>query len=229
VGAVGGSAQIRASFGQVEAERSGGDAIVEVQSGQTMVSDVTGRLQLEGSFGDASVRNVGGSAEVLVASGNVTVTGVRGDVVLGCEFGTVRARGIRGSLTVKGESSSVSAEEIGGAVDVQTTFGAVTLNGAGGDVTIRNDSGGISVRGLVGGALIGEHQLRTSFGDIRFAWPEGQAADITAEATFGSINSRLPLRIETSGSRQRAEGSIGSDGASLVLDADNGSVILEND
>ena len=184
------------------------DVDLQVAQGGAVVGNLAGRMKVRIEKGSAFFRRIEGSVNARVDFGSL--------VVSRCS-GPVNARVLRGSMrlgTIGGRAELINST---GDIEVMAVRGGIVAEAQAGDIRVgfapnlANDSR-VSVSG---GNLIAGFQAKT-------------ACRIDGAATWGRVNSTLPLTIEAGASGKRSlVGRLNGGGPLVTLRASGGSVTLE--
>jgi DUF4097 and DUF4098 domain-containing protein YvlB len=190
-GSVGGDLWIETSYAEVDVEDAGGKADIRGSNVDVDARRVAGAVTVDTSYEKVYLADVG-PAEVTARSAAVTAEDVRGDLKVRTTYEPVQAVRVRGNLAISGENAAVTAEGIGGAkIAVATSYEKVSLAGFSAEVTVTNRNGAVS---LVPLDLKHGIDVRSGYGEIRLAWPDGESARLEAQSKGGSVHWGLAKR-----------------------------------
>jgi DUF4097 and DUF4098 domain-containing protein YvlB len=206
---VGGECRITNRNGDVRAGVVEGDLWVETSYAHVDVADARGKADIRGSNVDVDARRVAGAvtvdttyekvyladvgpATVTASNTAVTADGVRGDLDIRTSYETVQASRVQGSLLITANNAAVSADGIGGAtIDVTTSYEKVDLGGFSAEVRVSNRNGNVTLAPL---DLKHGMDVRTEYGEITLAWPDGETARVEAQSKGGTVHWGLAER-----------------------------------
>jgi hypothetical protein len=118
--------------------------------------------------------------------------------------GAINVSGIRRGLRASSVNGAIEASDVAGGVDIETVNGKVTVNAA----TVRPDE---------------NWSLETVNGRVELRLPGDTGADVRASVVNGRINCDFPLQ-DSQVQRRSLRGRIGNGGATVALEAVNGSI-----
>ena len=130
---------------------------------------------------------------------------------------------------------------------LSTSNGDLTIEGASGSLKIDNSFGDISIIDAVNVSLDVEgnngsitftgslnptpHTIKNSFGDITLTIPPDSAFDVTLDASFGKIDSELPLSLtgtlDNGTDSNHWEATINGGGPELKATTSNGDITIQ--
>ena len=234
------SVSIASRHGEVNVVAREGNLEVSTQRGDTSVEEITGNVKLTLEKSSAKVEQVSGDVHVEGRLTDVSISDVKGSVQLDGEFmESVKLARITKAVSFKSsrtdmefarldgqldlDSGDLNASEIAGPLRLTTRAKDVRLENVSGDVRLQDDNGGveISMRSL------GNVQIDSRKGDIRFSVPEKAGFRVDARTRDGEISSEFPeLKIENGDHEARASGSVGNASAHLVINNEHGGIEL---
>ena len=234
------SVSIASRHGEVNVVSREGNLEVSTQRGDTSVEEITGNVKLTLEKSSAKVEQVSGDVHVEGRLTDVSIADVKGSVQLDGEFmESVKLARIAKAVSFKSsrtdmefarldgqldlDSGDLNASDIAGPLRLTTRAKDVRLENVSGDVRLQDDNGGveISMRSL------GNVQIDSRKGDIRFSVPEKAGFRVDARTRDGEISSEFPeLKIENGDREARASGSVGDATAHLVINNDHGGIEL---
>ncbi|KAB1188899.1 MULTISPECIES: DUF4097 family beta strand repeat-containing protein [Haloferax] len=224
-----------AGFDALEIRNINGSVTVEPWAGD----DVEVRIIKQGFFTedlDSAEVDIGGSDTLTIARivrdeepGLVVVSF---DVRVPAAFpvthastsnGFVDIRGTVGDLEVRATNGKIDVRDIDGFVSLATSNGKVTAFDIGGMDGARTTNGGIEVDVP---AIRGDTAIESSNGEITTALAGDLNAELVAQTSTGSVDvSRLSLS-ESTVSRTRVTGTLGTGGPTLTVSTTNGNIEL---
>ena len=176
-----GAAEIRGSFGKIEAAR--------IKKG----------LRVTGENSGVTVADIGGAANLRTSFGLVEAERIQGDLTVENSNGGVRASTIQGAANIRTSFSQVLLDGVGGRVDVDNSNGSIEVRGLGKagaclPVSLRTSFGPIRV-------LLPENagysvDARTSFGKVKSELPLMASGSLTSESLIGKLgDGKCPLTL----------------------------------
>jgi DUF4097 and DUF4098 domain-containing protein YvlB len=176
--------------------------------GDITVGHVAGRVVIRARAGTISCRQIDGNVQATMGIGEIVVSRCTGAVDLSVTRGNIRAGTIFGPAKLHNSS---------GEIEIQSARGGVTASTAAGDVTVGFP------RQLEGSATI-----KADGGNITAKIDPATRCTVHASATWGRVQSSLPLETATGGNTRRSLiGTLNGGGPSLTLQASGGNVKLE--
>lgn len=170
-------------YGDLTAEKVGGDLVVRAAHAPVHATDVVGRVDVETSYGDVGIVRAGA---------------VRAKV----EHGRVTAEDIDGAFEVATTHNDVGLDRAAGPVDVHVERGGASLRGLAKGASVRGEGGDLVLEGFEGVVTVEAHR-----GNVRLAPRAAIAAGITASARSGEVELEVPegSRIEIDAESRRGE------------------------
>jgi DUF4097 and DUF4098 domain-containing protein YvlB len=214
-GSVGGDLTIETSYAKVRVEGAGGKADIRGSNADVEARRVAGAVTVDTSYENVLLADVG-PAEVTAQHSSVTADGVRGDLKVRTSYEPIRASRVQGDLFVSAENAAVNADGIGGdKIEVTTSYEKVELAGFSAEVTVSDRNGSVSLAPL---DLKRGIDVRSEYGEIVLAWPDGETARLEAEAKGGTVHWGLEAKpdLERSNGASLVKAFGGSPAAPLV-------------
>ncbi len=220
---VGGAANIANSFGKVIVTDSRGDLFVQNQNGEIQATGVGGAADLHNSFGAVRFSRIARNLTVRSQNAGVVGDSVGGSAIIETSFGNVDLRGVKGGARVTAGNSPVRLTSVGGEIYAKTSFGGIAVADAAGPVTAENGYGSITLEARPGGKCQ-PVSLHTTFAPIRVTLPQGYGYNLTAQTSFGHIQSDFEVAASGEFGRDALTGKIGGGGCELHLTDQNGNI-----
>jgi hypothetical protein len=181
---------------------------LRVIHGSAEIGNLAGRMQVQIEHGGVSFRQIDGTVDVRLGEG---------DLVLARCSGAVTARLLRGRIW---------AGTIGGRAELRNATGDIEVMAVRHSIWADAQVG--EVRVGFAPEMTGTSWVRVAAGNLHAGFHPRAACRVEASATWGRVNSTLPLAVEAGGSGQRSlTGRLGGGGPRLQLRASGGSVSLE--
>jgi len=231
-----GEVGVDTSFGSITVESvTANDILVITSNGNITARKLTAKetLQIENQFGAIEVFDVQAATLTIENSnGKISVdAGQVGELISASnQFGDVKVVNVdspayqlstsNGDLTVGGATGSLKLEN---------SFGAITITGATNvSLDVKGSNGGITFSGSLNPTA---HTVKTSFGDITLTIPENSSFDVVLDASFGTVESELPLSLtgtlENGTENDHWEASMNGGGPELKATTSNGNITLQ--
>lgn len=183
------------------------------------------RCHVEAStvYGSITIGNLTGSVTARIERGPISIKNIDGNIDAAAQFGDIvisRCSGIAKLRVLKG------------LIRTGSMFGFVDAKNTNGDVEVMAAYAGITALAEAGDAIIGfprtttgEARITTNGGSIRAKIDPAANCAIDATATWGRVETQLPLAISSGASgKSKLTGQLGHGGATLTLRASGGQV-----
>jgi DUF4097 and DUF4098 domain-containing protein YvlB len=105
---------------------------------------------------------------------------------------------------------------------LSNAFGDIDIDEVSGGVTVESKNGRIEAEDVIGNA-----QIKNSFGDIYYKAGSINDGDIYARTKFGSIDCEKPLQLNKEGQDTVAQGKLGTGQYKIELITNNGDINIE--
>ncbi len=186
------------------------------------------------------------SVSLAANTGNFTVGNLQGRMNARLKRGTIFFRRVEGSVDAHTDLGDVVVSRCSGAVTARVLRGVIRLGTIGGVVDVKNSTGdievltaksGVSAVAEAGDVTVGfgpriaaDARIVVSGGNIFAKIHADASCRIEASSTWGTVQSTLPLTIESGGvGRRRLSGTLNAGGPVVSLRASGGSVKLSSD
>jgi len=197
-----GNVKVSQEKGSVRISQINGDVRVEGRLDSIDVADIKGGAQLDGEFSE--------SVKLARITKNVSFKSTRTDM----EFSK-----IDGDLDL--DSDDLRATQIAGPLHLTTRSKNIHLEDVSGDVRLQDNNGEVEV----GMRTLGNVQIDNRSGDLRLLLPEHASFRMDARARDGEIQSEFEaLKVENSDRESRANGTVGSGAAHIVLNNEHSGI-----
>lgn len=218
-----GAAKVTSSFAAIDMRDVGADAIVENSNGGVKLATVRGSASVKTSFGPMEVIGITGPLNATNSNGSVLLRDVGGPADVRGSFGRVDAEDMKAGLRITTGNSGVRVINARGAVTVTTTFGPVELRNVDGKVDVRNQNGAIDASVSAKPGACHDVALATTFSYIQAQLPNAGYV-VTAQTSFGTIRSDVPITATGTIGEGRLSGTIAGGGCALQLTNSNGDI-----
>jgi DUF4097 and DUF4098 domain-containing protein YvlB len=211
--------------------------------GDVRVSGVNGPIEAGSSNGTVTVRDGGGKLKLTSTYGKIEVVGPASGVTATSSNGVIRVEGTKGPLRLHSTYGNIHSEAAGGEVEATTSSGQIEIRGASGRVNAKSTYGNVDIAGdevivtaetsnglvkFVGTLADGEHEFRTTYGDIAVTLPADTQFRFDARTTYGSIKTGFQLTAKDATSRQQLSGTVGAKPtARLKLSTSSGNIRID--
>jgi DUF4097 and DUF4098 domain-containing protein YvlB len=223
---VGGDLSIRSDYSNITANDIAGILEVQDKSGRIRAKTMAG-VRIDGNYSTIEITDVSGKSgkdiELSGQSGAIYLVNAVGSVQIDNPFGTVNLKEIKGNVEVKSKSSTVTATRVAGDWTSITQYCTLSLRDLNSKrVTISNSSGPIDVRLKVVPSFV---DIKNEWSKVSLEMPTGFSGDVDLSATYGHIETNLPLSKNKSlGGSGYAMGKIGSGTGSLTVETKSGTI-----
>jgi hypothetical protein len=224
-----GDTHASSDYGDLEASGIRGALVVESSSGDIHVAEVQGAsVRVRTNYGDIELRQLQGSRiEAHTSSGGIEARGLRAESVrLDSDYGDIAVSGLQGDLESKTSSGAVSIREASGACLAHSDYGDVAAEGVFRGLSLSSSSGSVSGKAGAGSQLGEGWELRSDYGEVRLALPEGLSFELDASTDYGEVRARLPglLGGARGDESKHLHGAVGKGGPRLRLHSSSGDV-----
>ena len=228
VGSARGVVEAKTSGGDVLLDSGGADVNAQTYSGKITINSARGRVTAKNSGGDITIGEVGqdvsaqtysGAVRVKKCAGKTEAKTSGGDVIIGEGAGEIIAQTYSGTIRIQKAQSRVAAKNSGGNIEINEAAGPIDANTFSGAITASLQA-----------RATGDCRFETSGGDIRLRLPRAAAFDLNARASSGKVITEMPVTFIVQSEQKRGvmRGKINGGGAALVLQANSGSIYLNN-
>jgi hypothetical protein len=191
--------------------------------GGVYVENAKEALIIENHFGGVEVEHVDGPVTVDNSHGGIEVREVKQNAKVYNKYGSIELSDIRGDCEVRNMHGPVELSDVA-TVDVINQHGPVTIENATGKVGVENAHGSVTVE--IYESPIPEISVVTSFQPIELILPDDAACKISAETSFGSIDSDFTLNVEKSRHTTTASGVINRGKTKVDLETQHSSIYI---
>ncbi len=199
-----------------EDEGLGRDRSVEILL--TLSIPTGSRLGISNKFGPVNVKGVTGEVKSVNQFGAVEVLN-SGNVVVENSFGSTMLGAITGAIRITGRNGRIKAYDIPGG-SITNAYGSIDVTNARGPLQVTSKMGEVTLRGLAGGTI------KSEYGKIAIILARSFSGTITAETSFGDIDSDLDIDIQRHGTKATARGRHGTGNATLTVTNKFGAITL---
>lgn len=199
-------------------------AEVTTSGGSVEIAALAGTVQASSSGGALHVADLGGAAKLSSSGGKVTAERVDGALVAESSGGGVIAKAIGGSANLSSSGGSVEAEEIAGDLETASSGGGVRIREAHGRVEAESSGGPVKITFAAGNSHGG--RVGSSGGGVEIRLDPGAALDIDAVASGGGVRSDLPITVQGKMKRDSLRGKLNGGGPLLELHSSGGGVTI---
>ncbi len=222
---VGGRLKASNSFAPIYIDGVEKNADIASSNAEISLENVRGDVLIDNSFGNVSLEMVDGYIRVKNSNAAVSVSSAKKGTSITNQFGPVYLTSVDGNVIINNKNASVDLADIRGSATIRTSFGLVSGENLKGPLIINNENGSIDLAELY---LQREDscQFSTTFGDIRLALLKPLNYNISAQTTFGEIQSDMPLVYTTSGNVNVAEYTGAVIGPTILINGQNSSISI---
>ncbi len=195
--------------------------LIDVPSGNLVVSDLQNQVHLDTGSGNVEVGNVTGPVEIRSGSGNILLNNIRSTIVVNTSAGNVTATTIKSTLSVTTGGGNVEVADASGDVSLTTAGGSVVVRKIGGNARVFTSGGDISAQ-----KIQGKLDASTSGGNIDLVDIVGRTSVSTSGGSIEGRNLSSWISAETSAGDVRLVGV--RDGFQVIAEVGNVYVELED-
>lgn len=191
--------------------------------GGVYVENAKDVLSIENHFGGVEVEEADGPVSVDNSHGGIEVKNAKQGAKIYNKYGPIALSDIRGDCEVHNMHGPVELSDVA-MVDVINKHGPITIENATGKVGVENAHGSVTVE--IYKSPIPEISVVTSFQPIEIILPDDAACNISAETSYGSIDSAFPLNVEKSRHTITASGIINRGKTKVDLETQHSSIYI---
>ncbi|MHC4130973.1 MAG: DUF4097 family beta strand repeat-containing protein [Planctomycetota bacterium] len=165
-------------------------------------------------------RSVGVSFEITVPE----------NMNLDCEtsFGSIEIEDIIGSINADTSFASITCLNVEGLLHLDTSYGTIDcVNITSGSIEAESSFGSINIECSPSTPPDIKADIETSYGDILFETAPGFEGSITADTSFGDIETDIPIVVHGQFSKDEITGLVGQGSGHLDLRTNFGSIKIE--
>jgi DUF4097 and DUF4098 domain-containing protein YvlB len=182
--------------------------------------DITGDMDIENSYEKIELTDVG-NVKIAGNQSPVEIDGAEGKIDINNRYSKVRLKNIRGNISIEGKNLGVSGNSIQGEkITIHSSYHDIELEDFSGETSITLAHGNIY---LTPSPLTHPLDIKGSYADIKFFWPESGKYPIDIQANQGQIMWKLDADV----SYQKDNGL--SEIKAFVEESGNPSIFLSTD
>lgn len=203
----------------LDLETAGGSIEVPALKGMVEADTAGGSIRLGEIDGSVKANTAGGSITVAGATGPASIGTAGGHIKLGIMGGPVTAETSGGSIRIQSAAGPVRADTSGGSIDLGDMAGPVQAETSGGSITARFPK-----------SSTGDVQLETSGGSISVFLGDDVRYQLDAECSGGRVSTDVPVTTQGKPDRSELHGQIGQGGQGvpkMVLRTSGGGIALK--
>ena len=224
---IGGDLTVDSDYSTVTVENVAGFFKAKNQSGKIRVK------QIDGLFVDAMYTSV--DAAEISGKGGKEIT-VRG------QSGSLKLENAVGNLRIENPYSKIELKNIKGSVDLSTKSSRVTADGIQGDWNSNTEYSSLMIRDLTAQSIRMTNKsnpidlqlkntpstidIKNEYGSVSVNMPPGFSGDVMLEATYGNVDTNLPVRSKSLGGGAYATGKVGSGSGSITIETKSAGIKL---
>lgn len=225
----------------------GGDLEIKSDYSNMNITDVAGKVEIHDRSGEVDIVNVGGltfegpytklraakitgraGKEVKISnrSGLINLSDVTGNVTIDDQYSNMKLERITGNVELSSRSSTIFADRIGGNWQSSTQYCTIEiLRIDGTNIFVKNRSNPVKIEM---NNVPKSVDVECTYGGVDLSFPKGFNGYVTLEATYGEIDSDLPLTYQTSGSSVKANGQVGVGSGKINISTRSGNIALSS-
>jgi DUF4097 and DUF4098 domain-containing protein YvlB len=203
------------------------DVDLKTAGGSIEVTALNGRLQAHTSGGSLRFEKIQGPVTGHTSGGSITLAGAKGKVDVSSSGGSLHLSDIQGDVNARTSGGSVHADNLAGKSVLKTSGGGMKISGIKGQIDAATSGG--SITASLPEQPSGDCSFKTSGGSITIALGEKVAVDVDARTSAGRVSSDLPVVTLVQGEQKKNElhGKINGGGPLITAHTSAGSVRLE--
>lgn len=227
---VGSDLEMNADYSEITVNKVKGFVKISSRSGTIDVSNTEG-LNIESPYTEIHAFEIddksGKDVKVLNQSGNISLEKVKGRVIIDDKYSDINLKDIEGHVILESRSSAITADNIKGNWKSDTKYSSVKVKDLRAEeVFIDNQSDDVKIRMT---KTPKEVEIKNQYGGVEFSMPEGYKGSLDLFAQYGNIECNFPIRTRTEGSTSRANGRMGSENSTIIIETRSGDIeITEN-
>lgn len=226
-GDIGSHLTVDADYSTLTVENVAGFLKVTNQSGKVRVRKVEG-LSVDAKYTSVEAREVSGKAgkeiTVLGQSGSLTLEDAAGNLRIENPYSKIDLKNIQGNIDLANKSGRVTAAGIQGDWTSATEYSTVTVRDLTAQtVRMTSKSNPIDLHLKTTPSVI---DIRNEHGSVSVSMPVGYSGDVVMEASYGNIDTNLPIRSKSLGSGAYATGKVGSGSGSITIETKSAGIKL---
>jgi len=228
IGNIGGDLKLNADYSNVRIKNIEGFAEIGNRSGAVKINSVGG-LKINAPYTELDIENIRGTIdrkiEISNYSGEIKINKAVGDLFINDSYSDIKLAGIKGNIMLFSRSSTIEAENIVGSWTSDTEYCAISvlrINAS--KLMIDNRSNPVSVTFINNPDTV---EIENNYGDVDIKVPSNYEAEILLFATYGSIETDIPLRLTSQGSSENAVGRIGTRKATMTIETHSADIKIK--
>lgn len=201
------------------------DLDLETAGGSIEVPAVKGMVEADTAGGSIRLGEIDGSVKANTAGGSISVAGATGPASVGTAGGHIKLGVMGGPVTAETSGGSIRIQSATGPVQADTSGGSIELGDMAGPVEAETSGGSITARFPKSSA--GDVQLETSGGSIAVYLGDDAGYQLDAECSGGRVSTDIPVTTTGKPNRSELHGQIGQGGPKMVLRTSGGGIALK--
>jgi hypothetical protein len=202
---------------------------IETESGSVNGSDL-GSLRMVGDYTNVNVQSIKDATGVSIQgkSAKYILSIVNGPVTINASYANINLKNINGDLKVDNKSGSIQAEMVKGQATGNGDYNQYQLyNYLGNAITIKNRSGNVNIDAR---KPLENVSIQNDYGDVNLTMDKPFSGKVALHSLNGSIQTNLPLTVESSeqgsSNEKIIKGNIGSGNGVMNIDSNNGKITV---
>lgn len=200
------------------------ETALRTDGGAIQVSDITGNLNAHTSGGHLTFARLEGTLEGETSGGFIEVEDCHGPIQVKTSGGHINVTRGNGVLSAHTSGGHIEVRNFSGDTEVQTSGGGLELEKISGKLVGETSGGGIHAS--IAAPINGDVKLETSAGNIDLSVPANAALNIDANASVGTVVSRLPIQ-PSDVHRDHLRGTLNGGGKSVRLGTLAGNITIK--
>jgi hypothetical protein len=214
-------------YSDLEVYNISGNVKIDNRSGNIRVDDAGG-IEIDAPYTKVEVSNVTGksSGEIKIKnkSGRIKLSNAVGNLFIDDSYSDMILNNISGDVTLTSRSSKIEAEKISGDWKSDTEYSSVIIRNSKIDnIKIDNRSNPVNIYLKNAPKSV---DINNEYGSVDINMTSSFSGEVKLYATYGSIESNLPLSIKTQSSSSNAFGNIGNGNGKILIETKSGDIKL---
>lgn len=199
---------------------------VRTSGGSIELDAIQGTVEARTSGGSISTGRLGGPANLRTSGGSIKIDGAAGKVDARTSGGSIRIGDTDGPVEARTSGGSISLARVRGTVYARTSGGGITIDDATGSIDASTSGG--SIRAQLSGQLTADSKLSTSGGGVTVSLSPNVAVELDARASGGGVHSDVPITVHGRQEDDQLVGKINGGGPKLTLRTSGGGIRVKS-
>lgn len=220
--------KLEADYSNVVLENINGTVEMKHRGAELKAKNLGG-LNFDGPYTNISIDGIRESSDNLVKivnrSGSISLSDCQNDVRIIDSYSEIDLNNITGNIYLESRSNTISAKKIVGNWMSSSSYCDLTLKEIEADsISIVNKSNPVTVFSLNNPDFVG---INNEYGAVTLDLPDNYEGEISLYATYGEIETEIPLKVKTQGSSSNAFGRVGTAERTLSIESRSANILLK--